>query len=93
MIRHAQKRLALVQEANQCAPQWNAAHEGLGAVHRIENPDKLRVLPFGTELFADDAVRRVVRRDERAHGLFRSAIGNCDGIEAATGRLVLRHEA
>ena len=83
LVHHAEHRLAEPHQPDQRAPGQHAGDEGLGAVDRIEHPDIFGVGALGAVFLAEDAVLGKGLADQRAHGVFRRAVGGGDRIEAA----------
>lgn len=92
LVDTAKHRVAMLQQGDQCTLGRHAAHEGAGAVDRIDDPDILRVVAFAAKFLANDAMIRCHLGEQRAHGLFGRAVGCGDGIEASVAELVVRHQ-
>ena len=58
---HAEHRLAVLEKADQHAPERQPGDEGAGAVDRVEHPDEFGVGALAAILLADDAVLRIGR--------------------------------
>ena len=92
LIHQAVAGRALVQQADQRAPQRQSRDKTLGAVDGIEHPDIFGLFVARAEFLADDAVAGKSLADQAAHGGFGGAVGLGHGIEGAAGILVLQRE-
>ena len=92
LVHQAVTGRAVVQQADQRAPQGKPGDEALGAVDRVEHPDIVGILALRAEFLADHAMMGKNLRDQAPHGRFRAAIGLRDGVEHAAAGLVLHRE-
>ena len=83
LVHQPEHRFAEPHQADQSAPGQHAGDERLGAVDRIEHPDIFGVGMLGAVFLAENSVIGKLLADERAHALFRRAVGRRHRVEAA----------
>src|SRR4051812_48959641 len=90
LMHHSVAGPALMVEADERAPHWQARDEALGPVDRIERPDVLGVGAGGAEFPADDAMPGECRLNHPPQGNLRRAVRLRHRIEDAAARFIRR---